>query len=301
MDETTQNLKKQFDALPSNMQQAISDVNLPEKFQQVVKNNKLMIDQAGKVETETLLVLFGLEPLGNYVNNLTRKAGLSSTQASAVAHDVNELIFKNIRETLKIISEGMIKAEGDATPKPETIVTKEDVLAGIEDPENAKKNEESISLSSLSLNNKEAKEEEIDNGVKIKINNPSNLSSREMLSSTLQPKQDGPLNLDIPSDNDNNKKEETSIENSIPKNESLEIKKENLPEIAPEIMTPSASSLTNKPIEPFHTNKSPVNNIVESKLKEEVVVPKQTVVVEEKTKIPEKPKPTTDAYREPIE
>ncbi|MFH0755315.1 MAG: hypothetical protein V1910_01450 [bacterium] len=100
-----QDLKKQYDVLPKQIQEAISDIDLPAKLQEIVRKNKLMIDQAGKLETETVLVLFGLEPLENYIKNLVKNVGLTNIQASLVAHDINEAIFKNIRESLKKINE----------------------------------------------------------------------------------------------------------------------------------------------------------------------------------------------------
>ena len=306
MDEMTQNLKKQFDALPSDVQNAISDVNLSTKLQEIVKNNKLMIDQAGKLETETVLVLFGLEPLENYVNNLIKKVGLSSIQASLVAHDVNEAIFKNIRDTLKTINDGLLKAEKE-TPEQTSNPTKEDVLAGIENPEGIKSDEKSISLSSLQSNGAKPEIHEVmDKGVEIKINNsPSNLSSKEMLSNTLSSapvsKQAEPLHLNIPDINKNAVESKPVIMPKIQNGkEEIEIKTDNLPEIAPAVLSPMVSSLISKQTPPFHTNISPVENIVKSKLNDTVIVPKQTIVIEEKTKLPEKPKGVVDSYREPI-
>ncbi len=260
----TEDLKKQFEALPVEIQKAISDVDLPIKLQEIVKNNKLMIDQAGGLETETILVLFGLESLENYVKNLIANVGLSSIQASIVAHDVNESIFKNIRESLKKINDQTSKEE-NINERPADLVAsnkktgnisgnlaKEDVLAGIENPENIKNNEERVSVSSQKSNSLIPETyETIDKGIEIKINN--------------------------------------------------------LPEIAPKII-PMTSFLSPKQTEPFHENTSPIENIVESKLANTVIVPKETIIVEEKTKLPEKskisdipqkPQGSSDPYREP--
>lgn len=244
MDESTkQNLKTQFASLPTEVQKAISDVNLSVKLQEIVKNNKLLLDQADGLETETVLVLIGLEPLENYTNNLIKKAGMTNIQAAAVAHDVNELIFKSVREALKTISDEIMQTKAEATHQ--TIPSQNEIVSTIENPESSKMNENSISLSSLKSNSLNPEtHESIDRGVEIKINN--------------------------------------------------------LPEIAPEAMLPMVSSLSSKPTEPYHENVSPVKNIVESKLSDEIVLPKQNIIIEEKTKLPEKPKMQSDAYREPI-
>ena len=215
-----QNLKKQFDSLPVELQKAITSADISSKLQEIVKNNKLMIDQAGNVEMETRLVLLGLQPLENYVENLEKRVGLSSAQASTIAHDVNEKIFKNIREILRNINDAILGKEVgvDNTNNP----SKEEILDGIENPE--------------------------------------------------------------------------KIEN----NKIVDSEMSNLPEIAPVPGLPAISSLMSKSMEPYHQNISPVNNIVESKLNETIVMPKQNIVIEEKTKLPEKPRLSTDPYRESI-
>ena len=264
MDQTlTQDLKKQFEALPIEVQKAITDVNLSLRLQEIVKNNKLMIDQAGKLEIETVLILFGLEPLENFVGNIIKRVGLSSIQASIVAHDVNESIFKNIRETLKKINEFTLEQDGVEIEKKE-IPTKEDVLAGIENPQNIKHTEESISLSSQPSNSpKQEVHEEISRGIEIKVNNLPEIAPKTL--PEIMPK---PL---------------PAVSSSMPK---------------PTVAMPV---LNFKPKDQVNQNISPLNNIVESKLTNTVVVPKQTVVIEEKTKLPpEKPKTSGDPYRESI-
>ncbi len=158
MQDNDKDFKDYIETLPPELKQAIYSIDYPKKLQEVVKNNKLMIDQAGKLEAETTLVMAGIEPMNKYLGNLVVNVGLSSAQASLVAHDVNELIFKNIREALKqindqILEEDKIIAETEKVQAFEKEPTKEEVLEGIEHPENIKENEQSISISSLKSNN----------------------------------------------------------------------------------------------------------------------------------------------------
>ena len=251
--------KDYIETLPAELKQAIYSIDYPQKLQEIVKNNKLMIDQAGKLEAETTLVMAGIVPLDKYISNLIGNVGLSNIQASVVAHYVNETIFKNIRESLKkindqIAEEDKIISETEKTtkngvPSRGELPTKEDIMTGIENPENIKNVEESVSLSSLQSNSLPAQagakpetHEMIEKGIEIRINN--------------------------------------------------------LPEIAPKAILPTVSSLIPKKPEPFHINIPPVENIVEAKLNNTVIVPKQTIVVEEKTKLPEKSRLSTDPYRE---
>lgn len=253
-------LKEQFDTLPTSVQKAITSIDLSAILQQIVKDNKLMIDQAGGLDTETVLVLFGLEPGENFTNNLMKNLGLSSIQASVVTHDVNELIFKKVRENLKQINNDKLlqqKKEEEAEVAVAGNPSKETVLAGIEQPENIKSNEQSISMSSL----------------RSSIPTPQEVHS-EMANE--------------------------GIEIRPAEQPFGQVKINNLPEIAPEAILPMVSSTTTtlKPSEPFHVNISPVSNIVEAKLTSTVAVPNENIVIQEKTKIPSKP--AVDPYRESI-
>jgi hypothetical protein len=242
-------LKQQFNSLPVALQQAIYNVDVPTKIQKIIEDNKLMIDQGGKLLMETLLILLGIAPMGDFTGNLVKNVGLPSIQASIITHDINESIFKAVREELKKINEMVGTLEPEAK-SPENVSnsvtqitpTKESVLAGIEQPETIKKTESSVSMSSLKSNSATPEtHESIDKGIEIKINN--------------------------------------------------------LPEVPPKAMMPMMSS-TIKSTEPFHLNIPPVANIVEAKMTSTVAAPKETIIVEEKTKLPEKPKTSGDPYRE---
>ena len=252
--ETINQLKQQFQNLPQEIQNAILSVNLSEKLQEISKNNKLMFDKAGLLETETILVLYGIEPLENYTSNLIKNVGLTSIQASVIAHDVNESIFKSIRESLKKINDQILEEdkmiddqnkENSQQKYTEDIPEKDALLSNIENPDNIKENENSVSLSSLKSNS----------------TNPDNIEEIE---------------------------------------KGIEVRSNNLPEIAPEAILPT-KILKDKQIEVLHQNTSPLNNIVDSKLNENVIVPKQNITIEEKTKLPEKPVQKIDPYRESIQ
>ena len=170
-DETKKILKDQMAILPEDVRNAIISVDYQKALQQVTKNNMLLIDQAGKLETETTLVLLGLEPLKDYAGNLSTNLEISKEKGLVLAHDVDELVFKNIRNSLKKIND---KFYVDELPK-ETFTntkepTKEDILSGIENSSKTPSGEESVSLSSLKSNsaNPENLPEEIYPGIEVK-------------------------------------------------------------------------------------------------------------------------------------
>jgi hypothetical protein len=236
-----EDLKKQFDRLPAEIQRAILDTNLSEKLQQITKNNKLMIDQAGSLQIETILVLLGLQPLNNYINNVKENVGLSDEQAKSVAKSVDELIFVNIRESLKKINEESLG--GDIIEEKIDInnLEKGSLVSGIENPSSIKETEQSISVSSLESNNEKIPSTEtFTKGIEVR----KEISSEIPKGAILPPK---PL---------------IKLENAM-----------------------------------FHDNLSPIEkNIVETKKETDLIIPKETIIIEEKTKLPEKPK--IDPYRE---
>ncbi len=247
MDENVQNLKKQYQSLPPEVQKAIASADLPIKIQAVVKNNKLLIDQAGKLELETYFVLLGLEALDDYIGNLVKNVGLQKDQALIVAREVNESVFKNVRETLKKINQETVRAENQRIAP--NAPTKEEMISGIETPEKIKNTEESISISTL----------------------PSNKPAVEKAADLTY--------------------------------QGVEVRKDILPqiEIQKEAVLPVKTLQVPENI-PFHENISPVQNIVQTKMTEVVATPKEKVIIEEKTKLPEKNEPIkhVDPYKEPL-
>ena len=261
--------KDYIDTLPPEIKLAIYSVDYPKQLQEIVKNNKLMIDQAGKLESETTLVMAGIEPMEKYVNNLVEHVGLPKNQAFVVAHDVNELIFKGIRDSLKKINDEMVEEDklvSESVNVPINNPTKEDVMAGIENPQDIK--ETSISVSALKSNSPEIDTHEmIDKGIEVKQNIAPAINMEAVIPTP-------PINIPV---------KNTPVSISI--------------NPAPVTLPPTPSAPV-KQAEPLHLNIPPISNIVETKMTSTVVVPKETVVAGAPTKLPEKPKTNIDPYRE---
>ena len=92
---------EQLIKIPADIKAAIVSIDYKTKLQEITRRQKLLIDQAGRLETETTLVLLGLEKLGDYVSNLQNELGLPIMRAKEVSLDVSENIFKPIRESLR--------------------------------------------------------------------------------------------------------------------------------------------------------------------------------------------------------
>ena len=145
---TKEIIKGQLALLPPNVVGAILATDYPVKLQEITKRQRLLIDQAGKLETETTLVMIGLEPLSNFIQNLQRELEIPEARAKEIAQDVNESIFKPIRTTLEKMDEYIIVPDETPTnpaPPPEentlkftnsneTSLNRDQILNEIENP-----------------------------------------------------------------------------------------------------------------------------------------------------------------------
>ena len=98
-------IKEQLPRLPKNVRDAISSIDLGDKIKKIADKNMLHIDQAGNLETETVLVMLGLEPTADYKENIRRELNVSRDRAQTITADIDKEIFMTIRESLKKISQ----------------------------------------------------------------------------------------------------------------------------------------------------------------------------------------------------
>jgi hypothetical protein len=94
-------LKERFQKLPPNLQQAIISTDTQKVFQEITTKYRLHIDQAGELENETMIVLFGAEKPTNFLANIQSALNISQTMASQIVNDINQGIFLKIREGLR--------------------------------------------------------------------------------------------------------------------------------------------------------------------------------------------------------
>ncbi|MFA7252378.1 MAG: hypothetical protein WC027_00795 [Candidatus Paceibacterota bacterium] len=137
--ETEKIIAEQMKKLPKDVIAAIISVDYKTKLQEITKAQKLLIDQAGKLEMETTLVMIGLEPLADYVANLQRELGVARVKAQEVATMVSENIFKPIRDSLYAMNNGEVEEKVEekiirATDSNDSNLNRDQILNEIEDP-----------------------------------------------------------------------------------------------------------------------------------------------------------------------
>lgn len=137
MDEETQKIiAEQMKALPKDVVEAIVSVDYKTKLQEITKRQRLLIDQAGKLEMEVTLIMIGLEPLADFIPNIQRELEVNALRAKDIAVDVSENIFKPIRDSLQ-----KMNAEVEEEEKPAKLtnsnavdLNRDQILSEIENP-----------------------------------------------------------------------------------------------------------------------------------------------------------------------
>lgn len=93
--------REKYIKLPERIKDVYSSFNTTKILQDIGTQHGLHVDQIGELVDETGLVMLGVTHPRDYVGNIVKKLKIDKEKASAVARDVNENVFKPIREELK--------------------------------------------------------------------------------------------------------------------------------------------------------------------------------------------------------
>jgi len=96
-------LEEKFREIPDDVREAISSVEVNEKLRELTDKYKLQFDEAENLIKEIGLVMLGLKPRKDFVKNIQTATELDYHISQLIAEDVNNLIFHDVRESLKKI------------------------------------------------------------------------------------------------------------------------------------------------------------------------------------------------------
>jgi len=113
---TKQEIKKAVRALPENLQDALSSTEATDAIISIQKKYNLHVDQAGELADQATLVKVGLAHPIDFIKNVREGLHVSDEVARQIAQDVNEQIFRPIRESLKRLHG--LKTGGEEEMKP---------------------------------------------------------------------------------------------------------------------------------------------------------------------------------------
>jgi hypothetical protein len=116
-----QNINNKFKDLPTKIQRAITHSGWEQKIRNIAKKYDLVIGEAGVLETETFLIMLGLESPENYRANIKNGLNIDDEKANAIIKKVDEEIFKEIKSDLIELNENE-KKDIDTAQKNKEVV-----------------------------------------------------------------------------------------------------------------------------------------------------------------------------------
>ena len=140
---TEQEIAQMYDNLPEDLKDAIFSVDTTNLVNEIGKKHTLAIDKIGDLANETGMVMLGVTHPNEFVANLADRLGTDKEKARAIAQEINEQIFKPVRDSLRKIhnmrEEGEEKEQEKISPfgnfQGETFkekTSREDILKEIE-------------------------------------------------------------------------------------------------------------------------------------------------------------------------
>lgn len=128
--ETLKEIQDQLDSLPKKVREVITSINISNEIAKLKTKHRLMLDQVSTLEIETMLVMIGLEPADDFINNIKSNLGVDDDRAISIATDINELIFEKIRKAMMSLDESEEKLDRESilneieNPTPTFPITK---------------------------------------------------------------------------------------------------------------------------------------------------------------------------------
>ena len=90
-----------YQELPEDLQRALVSPSFSNAITETGKKEGLAIDKIGELAEETGFVMLGMTAPSDYVKNLTARLGVPQEKAKMIAEEINQKIFKPVRESLK--------------------------------------------------------------------------------------------------------------------------------------------------------------------------------------------------------
>ena len=96
-------LEEKYRNIPDDVRKAISSTEVNKKLKSIVDKYKLQFDEGEELTKEIGYVMLGLKSPDYFVRNIQNATDLSQEKAKEIVKEVNEIIFKDIKESLREI------------------------------------------------------------------------------------------------------------------------------------------------------------------------------------------------------
>ena len=114
---TEEQIAQMYDNLPEDLKDAIFGLEMNEIVEKIGRENQLNIEQIGELANETGMVMLGVTHPNEFIGNLTSRLEVDKEKARAIAQEINEQVFKKVRESLRKIHN--TREENEQKTEPE--------------------------------------------------------------------------------------------------------------------------------------------------------------------------------------
>jgi len=138
---TEEQIETMYKNLPNDLKTVFFSANKDETIESIGRKHNLTIDKIGDLANETGMVMLGVTHPNEFIGNLADRLEIDKEKARAIAQEINEQIFKKVRESLRKIhnmreeEENQIKVSSFGNSQGETLkseTSREDILKEIE-------------------------------------------------------------------------------------------------------------------------------------------------------------------------
>mgnify|MGYP001617430965 CR=1 FL=1 len=110
---TEEQIAQMYDNLPEDLKDAIFGLEMNEIVERIGRENQLNIEQIGELANETGMVMLGVTHPNEFIANLAERLEADKEKARIIAQEINEQIFKPVRESLRKIHNMREEGEGE--------------------------------------------------------------------------------------------------------------------------------------------------------------------------------------------
>ncbi|MEI6304497.1 MAG: hypothetical protein WCP09_00555 [Candidatus Taylorbacteria bacterium] len=97
-------LEEKFKLAPDSVKELLTSSKITNDIERIADKNGLLLDQLSTLNDIVSYVLLGLVPAKDFVTQLSKEANVSVEIANKIATDINNDVLKDIRDTMKDLS-----------------------------------------------------------------------------------------------------------------------------------------------------------------------------------------------------
>jgi len=100
---TEEQIEIMYKNLPNDLKTVFFSANKDETIESIGRKHNLTIDKIGELANETGMVMLGVTHPNEFIGNLADRLEVDKEKARAIAGEINEQVFKKVRESLRKI------------------------------------------------------------------------------------------------------------------------------------------------------------------------------------------------------